>query len=91
MTKRAALFAERQPIESVKPTPAPVESEPTTLGRARTIAKTREGKRVATVYLSAEALKQLKAIALDEDATLQELLVEGINAVFEKRHKSRIA
>lgn len=55
------------------------------------VAKTREGKRVATVYLEPEALRQLKRIGFDEETTVQELLVEGINAVFEKRGLSRIA
>ncbi len=54
-------------------------------------AKTREGKRVATVYLEREALRQLQKIAFDEEVTIQALLVEGINAVFERRGLSRIA
>ena len=54
-------------------------------------ATTREGKRVATVYLEPEALKQLQHITIDEDTTLQALLTEGINAVFEARGLSRIA
>ena len=54
-------------------------------------AKTREGKRVATVYLEHEALRQLQKIAFDEETTIQALLVEGVNAVFERRRLSRIA
>ncbi|KPQ09088.1 MAG: hypothetical protein HLUCCO17_16225 [Saliniramus fredricksonii] len=69
--------------------PAPAaEPEPK---RKYPVAKTREGKRVATVYLEPEALRQLKRIGFDEETTVQELLVEGINAVFEKRGLSRIA
>ena len=51
----------------------------------------REGKRAATVYLEPEALKQLQFLALDEGVSLQSLLIEGVNAVFEKRGKSRLA
>lgn len=54
-------------------------------------ASTREGKRVVTAYLDPEAFRQLKRIAADEDAQQQDLLIEGINAVFEKRGLSRIA
>jgi hypothetical protein len=54
-------------------------------------ASTREGKRVVTAYLDPEAFRQLKRIAADEDAQQQDLLLEGINAVFEKRGLSRIA
>ena len=54
-------------------------------------AKTREGKRVATVYLEHEALRQLQKVAFDEETTIQALLVEGVNAVFERRRLSRIA
>ena len=55
------------------------------------VASTREGKRAATLYLEPEALKQLQFVALDEGASLQSLLIEGVNAVFEKRGKPRIA
>lgn len=55
------------------------------------VASTREGKRAATLYLDPEALKQLQFVALDEGASLQTLLIEGVNAVFEKRGKPRIA
>ena len=54
-------------------------------------ASTREGKRVVTAYVSPEAFRQLKRIAADEDMQQQDLLLEGINAVFEKRGLSRIA
>jgi hypothetical protein len=54
-------------------------------------ASTREGKRVVTAYLDPEAFRQLKRIAADEDRQQQDLLLEGINAVFEKRGLSRIA
>ncbi|MDP4027070.1 hypothetical protein Q8W71_31255 [Methylobacterium sp. NEAU 140] len=54
-------------------------------------ASTREGKRVVTAYVSPEAFRQLKVIAAGEDAQIQDLLAEGLNAVFEKRGLSRIA
>lgn len=54
-------------------------------------AKTREGKRAATVYLEHEALRQLQKICFDEETTIQALLLEGVNGVFERRGLSRIA
>jgi hypothetical protein len=89
MTKRASLFGKSDPapIEPVVAAPPPV-AEP---ARKYPVAKTREGKRVATVYLEPEALRQLKRIGFDEEKTVQELLTEGVNAVFEKRGLSRIA
>jgi len=89
MTKRASLFekAAPDPVAPTLPDAPPIE-EPT---RKYPVAKTREGKRVATVYLEPEALRQLKRIAFDEERTVQELLTEGVNAVFEKRGLSRIA
>ena len=104
MSKRASLFGARGPKlveadETVAAAPAPSapEAAPAPQGgeqapqRKYPVAKTREGKRVATVYLEPEALRQLKRIGFDEETTVQELLVEGINAVFEKRGLSRIA
>lgn len=35
------------------------------------------------------AWKQLARLSIDEETTLQELLVEGVNAVFEKRGLQR--
>ena len=88
MAKRASLFnrADPAPAPEIKADPAPEAAL-----RKYPVAKTREGKRVATVYLEPEALRQLKRIAFDEERTVQDLLAEGVNAVFEKRGMSRIA
>ncbi len=96
MTKRASLFsieteAAHEPAPA--PTPAPTANQTPAFGTNRRypVAKTREGKRVATVYLEKEALRQLQKIAFDEETTLQALLVEGVNGVFAARGLSRIA
>lgn len=70
---------------------APAELSPAAPAARYPKASTREGKRVVTAYLSQEAFRQLKMIAAAEDCQQQALLIEGINAVFEKRGKSRIA
>lgn len=55
------------------------------------VASTRQGKRVTGVYLSDEALEQLKIIAARERKTIQSLMLEAVNGVFEARGLSRIA
>lgn len=92
MTKRASLFGKSAP-EPVQIAPVAVAQQALVEEPARKypVAKTREGKRVATVYLEPEALRQLKRIGFDEERTVQDLLIEGVNAVFEKRGLSRIA
>lgn len=103
MTKRASLFGGKNPtvadqpeapatvVEPMIATPVAPDVAPQPPARKYPVAKTREGKRVATVYLEPEALRQLKRVSFDEETTVQELLVEGVNAVFEKRGLSRIA
>ncbi|MCJ2111582.1 hypothetical protein MKK64_10295 [Methylobacterium sp. E-025] len=44
-----------------------------------------------TAYVSPEAFRQLKRLAADTDAQQQDLLLEGINLLFEKHGLSRIA
>ena len=100
MTKRASLFsvpagkAEPETAEPAAPAPTPTlvaSAEPEAQARKYPVAKTREGRRAATVYLDKEALRQLQKIAFDEETTIQSLLAEGINGVFAARSLSRIA
>lgn len=102
MSKRPSLFGkpaaqatpltpdDSSPAPAV-PRPQPVAAPAQPIGRKHPVASTRQGKRVATVYLEPEAWKQLQVIALEEETTIQALLSEGVNHVFEKRGKSRIA
>lgn len=59
-------------------------------------ASTRQGKKSITVYVEPETLKQLRRLReADEDegkdATIQDLMIEAINALFAKRGVSRLA
>ncbi|MCJ2099662.1 ribbon-helix-helix domain-containing protein [Methylobacterium sp. E-046] len=103
MTKRPSLFsakaapatsqADDPPASEAPVAPAPAEpkaAEPAARA-AYPKATTRAGKRVVTAYVSPEAFRQLKRIAADEDAQVQDLLTEGLNAVFAARGLSRIA
>jgi hypothetical protein len=100
VSKRASLFsvptvkAEPETSTPVAATPAPspvAAVEPEAQARKYPVAKTREGRRAATVYLDKEALRQLQKIAFDEETTIQALLAEGVNGVFAARGLSRIA
>lgn len=96
MTKRPSLFSARpsepEPVSDTaqSQTPPMPQSEAAPAVRYPK-ASTREGKRVVTAYVSPEAFRQLKRIAADEDAQVQDLLTEGLNAVFAARGLSRIA
>lgn len=90
MAKRASLFSRPVAVPDPAPAAPPPPAVPPEAARKYPVAKTREGKRVATVYLEPEALRQLKRVAFDEERTVQDLLLEGVNAVFEKRGLSRI-
>jgi hypothetical protein len=82
--KRAALF----PVEPAA-RKAAAKAQPAAAGEARQAS--RAGKRTVTAYIDEAAFKALKVIAVEEDVTMQELFAEGINAVFERRGKARIA
>ena len=103
MTKRSSLFS-IPPAATPAPSPdheAPAPTlalvppsnalEPDPQARKYSVAKTREGKRVPTVYLEKGALRQLQKLAFDEETTIQALLTEGVNSVFSARGLSRIA
>ncbi|HYI82125.1 MAG TPA: ribbon-helix-helix domain-containing protein [Acetobacteraceae bacterium] len=51
----------------------------------------RQNKRVISVYVEPEALKQLSFMAVDEDTSIQALMVEALNDFFAKRGVNRIA
>lgn len=59
-------------------------------------ATTRQGKKAVTVYVEPETMKQLRRLlreAEDEgqDTTLQDLMIEALNALFAKRGVTRLA
>lgn len=100
MLKRVSLFSvgtvKTEPETSVPmvaapdPTPAAVV-EHEAQRRKCPVAKTREGRRAATICLDKKTLRQLQKSAFDEETTIQDLLAEGINGVFAARGLSRIA
>lgn len=51
----------------------------------------RAGRQFVAAHVLPEAAKQLKLLAVQEDKTTQEILVEAINDLFAKHGLSRIA
>jgi len=51
----------------------------------------RVGKKGVTFYLAPDAMKQLRSIGVEEDATLQGLMIEAANMLFRSRGKAEIA
>ena len=54
-------------------------------------APSRMGKKGVTFYLEPVAVRQLRGIGLDEDKSLQALMVEAANMLFKSRGKDEIA
>ena len=74
----------RQPSVSEPETPSP-SSETSYL------APSRRGKKAVTGHFDPVVSRQLKQIALDHDTTVQALLAEALNDLFEKYHSNPIA
>ena len=51
----------------------------------------RIGKKGVTFYLEPDAVKQLRTLSIDEETTLQALMIEAANMLFKKRGKAEIA
>jgi hypothetical protein len=94
MTKRPKLTANPPAVETqfafIEANDKPIPKKKT-LERRYPVASTREGKRVVTSYFEEAAWIQLHVIALKEGKTIQELMTEGLNTIFERRQMGRIA
>lgn len=91
MSKRTNL-AEALHNAGAKPAshPSPVTSQfsdPTVVVRP----PSRSGQRVVTFYIKPEAHKQLRLLGLEQGRSVQELMVETLNDLFNKYGKSQIA
>jgi hypothetical protein len=88
--KRASLFAPPGSEPEIEIPPPPVPEVPAEKPKSQR-ASTRIGKRLVTAYVEPEALKQLQLLSVTEERTMQDLLTEGINAVFAARNLTRMA
>lgn len=76
---------------SKKPMP-PAAIAPNTPARpVQSVRPSRVGKKPVTGFFDPAVSRQLKQMALDQDTTLQDLLREALNDLFEKHHQKPIA
>lgn len=76
----------RRPDPALVPVAAPLPPE-----RRYIPPPSRHGTAPVTVHISPEARKILRQLALDEDTSLQSLMVEAVNMLLAQRGKPEIA
>jgi hypothetical protein len=91
MTKRSTLSQALKKASGKAETPIPSEDAPPAQKHTGEKLERRVGMKPVSGFFDKAVSKQIHQIALDEDTTLQELLREAINDLFEKRGKARIA
>jgi hypothetical protein len=70
----------------------PTESyDPGRPGPAKPVQASRLGRRAVTFYLKTDAFKQLGILSAQTDRTVQDLMTEQVNELFQKHNLSRIA
>ena len=68
------------------------EAEPETEPKRKTpVAASREGKIAMQAHVNKDAHVQLKILSVEAGKSIQELLVDGVNAVFTMHNKPPIA
>jgi len=77
---------EKQP-EAIKK----IAQETETKNILREKAASRKGRQFAAAHVKPEVIKQLKMLGIQQDKTIQSLMVEAINELFQKYGVSRIA
>ena len=65
--------------------------EDTPLRTAKPVPPSRAGRVLIGGHFAPEVQTELKVLAAQERTTVQQLVAEGINAVFARRHKPQIA
>ena len=54
-------------------------------------APSRRGRKAVTIYLDTAAHRQLRMLALEQSRSVQDLMTEATNDLFQKHGKARIA
>ena len=94
---RPSLFRSTAPARAEELPAAPVRGDEERAGRipAKRAAvrgrQDRSDKRQVAGFFSPECAKQLRMLAAEQDTTVQELIRQGLNAVFHKHGKPPIA
>lgn len=81
---KAAMLGMADPLPAAPPAAEPA---PKVAG----VPPSRQGKRVVSAYVSADAARQLRLLAAERDATTQALVEEALNDLFRKYNKSAVA
>ncbi len=89
MPKRSSLSQALRQASGIREEPKP-DAVPADAVKPSRIPS-RIGKKTIAGFFDPAASRQLKQIALEEGSSVQVLLREAINDLFEKRGKSRIA
>jgi hypothetical protein len=89
VSQRASKLQQAASAEKSKPALVPGE-QPAKIEKS-TRPPSRQGKKALGAFVSPETSKQLKQIALDENTTVQYLVVEALNDLFIKHGKRPIA
>ena len=71
------------PLIEAPTSPPPVPASP--------VPPSRAGKKTVAGHFDPAVSKQLRQLALEEDTTVQELLREALNDLFDKRKRPRLA
>ena len=92
MARKSSLTDALQHSASPKPPePAPVEAPTAPKPVTSPVPPSRSGKKTVAGHFDPAVSKQLRQLALEEDTTVQELLREALNDLFEKRSRPRLA
>jgi hypothetical protein len=86
MARKTSLSAAL--TEVVKDTPPPSAVH---IPHPQKPAPSRTGKKTVAAHFDPAVSRQLRQLALEEDSSMQELLREAINDLFEKKGKPRLA
>jgi hypothetical protein len=70
---------------------APPPSAPVRKRQESARTPARQGKRGIALWVTPEAFKQLRGIAFEEERSMQSLMEEAIDLLFEAREKPRLA
>ncbi len=69
----------------------PKEKSSTKTKKGAPLAPSRMGKKGITFYLEPSAVKELRTISVEEETSLQALMIEAANMLFKSRGRAQIA
>lgn len=89
-------MAKRSPLTFNSETIHPLQNEAVSIltnaqTKKRANKKSREGRHFLAAHVSNEAIKQMGLLAVQQERTKQDILIEAINDLFAKYGLSRIA